>query len=91
MQPLLILPPLLLDSHKTSVRLFSLFLLRSIFFGVTFMEMFYSLLSGLRWLKNPFWKLRRFFRRIRYGIADLLMILGGSVILSAVWYFMFLN
>lgn len=55
------------------------------------MEMFYSLLSGLRWLKNPFWKLRRFFRRIRYGIADLLMILGGSVILSAVWYFMFLN
>lgn len=55
------------------------------------MEMIYNLLSGLRQLRNPFWKLRRFFRRIRYGIADLLMILGGSVVLSVVWYFLFLK
>ena len=55
------------------------------------MEVIYSFLSGLRRLKRPFWRLRRFIRNLRYYIADLLMIIGGSALLSVVWYFLFLK
>lgn len=55
------------------------------------MEVIYSILSGVRRLKRPFWRLRRFCRNVRYSIADFLMIIGGSEILSVVWYFLFLK
>lgn len=53
------------------------------------MEMIYSFLSGIRWLKRPFWKSKRFLKRLYYGFTDFLMILGGSVLLFGVWYFLF--
>ena len=50
------------------------------------MEMVFQL---FRWFRRAGWKLRRCWRSVYYGITNLLMILGGSVILSALWYFMF--
>ena len=47
------------------------------------MEIIFQL---LRWLRRCWWRFRRFWRRIYYGFTNALMILGGAVLLSAVWY-----
>lgn len=53
------------------------------------MEVFYSLLSAIRLIKRPFWKFRRFWKRLHYGFTDFLMILGGSVLLFGLWLYFF--
>lgn len=44
-----------------------------------------------RFIRRPFWRFRKFWRRVYYSVTDALMILGGSVLLSVVWYFLFLK
>lgn len=53
------------------------------------MEMIYSVLYFFRWFKRPFWKIKRFWKRLHYGFTDFLMILGGSVLLFGLWYYLF--
>ena len=42
-------------------------------------------------IRHWFWRLRKFWRSVYYGITNLLMILGAALILSAIWYHFFIR
>ena len=50
-----------------------------------------ELVRVLHLLSRIRWQLRRCWRGLYYGVTNFLILLGGSVLLAAVWYFCFLG